>query len=135
MSGIEAALEEALETTPLLPRDAVARQLALRYAEALDDLFDMLVTGAAVEDGAAHARVILEITRMGGRLEAMLDRLGMAPSSRPVVPSDGGGRAGTTPEADSLDQLRRDAAAGGPTSGLDYAEAVDPAVTAADAED
>jgi hypothetical protein len=132
--SVEGALEEALETTPLLPRDLAARQLALRYAETLDDLFDSLVNGDAAEDGAAHARVILEIARVGARYEAMLDRLGMSPGARPVIPN-GGAPGGTSPDAGRLDQLRRDAAAGAPTSGVDYAAAVDPAVAEADAAD
>jgi hypothetical protein len=133
--SIEGALEQALETTPLLPRDITARQLALRYAEALDEAFDALVAVECAEDGAAHARKVLEIARLGQRLEVMLDRLGMTPAARPVVPNEGGSRGGSSPESDSLDQLRRDAAAGAPNSGIDYAAAVDPAVTEADAED
>jgi hypothetical protein len=132
---ILSALEEALEHTPVLPRDQLATALLRRYAAALDDSLDALDDVDAAEDAATHARIVLEIARLGARLEAMLDRLGMAPSARPVVPHDGGGRDGTTPEAASLEQLRRDAAAGAPASGLDYAAAVDPAVTAADTED
>jgi hypothetical protein len=133
--SIEGALEAALETTPRMPRDGVAVQLALRYAEALDDAFDALVGGDdAAEDGAAHARTVLEIARLGSRLEAMLDRLGMAPSARPVLPT-GGGESGGDPASGELDRLRSDAAAGAPTTGVDYAAAVDPAVAEADAED
>jgi hypothetical protein len=142
-------LDAALESTPVLPRDAVAVMLARRYAEALDDCFDALAgvarpcprcrttydEGDAVEDGAAHARVVLEISRLGGRLEAMLDRLGMAPSARPAVPGGGGGIGGPTPAGAALSQLERDAAAGAPASGVDYAAHVDPAVTGADAEE
>jgi hypothetical protein len=127
-------LATALETTPVLPRDAVSVALAKRYADALDDCFDQLVNGDAAEDGAAHARVVLEISRLGGRLEAMLDRLGMAPSARPAVPG-GGGQGGPTAAGAALSQLERDGAAGAPTSGVDYAAHVDPAVTEADAED
>lgn len=134
-AGIHDALLAALETTPVLPRDQLAVAMATRYAERLDDLFDLSWSEDAEEAGAAHARVTLEITRMGARLEAMLDRLGMAPSARPVVPAGGGERGGTSPEAAALDQLRRDAAAGAPASGVDYASAVDPAVAEADAED
>lgn len=132
---ILSALEEALESTPVLPRDQLATALLRRYAAALDDSLDALDDVDAAEDAATHARIVLEIARLGARLEAMLDRLGMAPSARPVVPSDGGGRDGQTPEAASLEQLRRDAAAGTPASGIDYAAAVDPAVTEADAAD
>lgn len=124
----------ALETTPRLPRDQVTVALAKRYASALDDCFEALVGFAAVEDPATHARIVLEITRLGGRLEAMLDRLGMAPSARPAATGDGGDH-GPTAEAAAFQQLRADAAAGAPASGVDYAASVDPAVTAADAED
>ena len=135
MSGIEGAFEEALETTPRLPRDAVTVQLAYRYAEALDDMFERLGTDHDVaEDLAAHARVILEITRIGARFEACLDRLGMSPGARPAIPSVGGER-GESPDTRALDALRSDAAHGAPTAGIDYAASVDPAVTDADAED
>ncbi len=133
--SVEAALEAALESTPRLPRDAATVQLALRYAELIDDLFERLVSDAMEEDGAAHARTVLAIARTGARLEATLDRLGMAPSARPILPQNGGQADGRSPEVDQLDVLRRDAAAGGPASGVDYAAAVDPSVTAADAED
>jgi hypothetical protein len=127
-------LDEALQTTPRMPRDAVAVALAKRYADALDDCFDALIHDDALEDPAEHARKILEISRLGSRLEAMLDRLGMAPSARPVLPT-GGGESGGDPASGELDRLRSDAAAGAPTTGVDYAAAVDPAVTEADAED
>lgn len=138
--SIESALEQALESTPRLPRDLATVQLALRYAELLDDAFDALAVEPSLEDGerddgAMHARTVLEISRIGARLEATLDRLGMAPSARPAVTGNGGGESGPTAEAVALEQLRADAAAGAPASGLDYAAAVDPAVTAADAED
>jgi hypothetical protein len=127
-------LDAALENTLVLPRDAVTVALAHRYAAALDDCFDALVNGDAAEDGAAHARVVLEISRLGGRLEATLDRLGMSPGARPAVHS-GGGTSGPTLAAGALAQLERDAVAGAPTSGLDYAAAVDPAVAEALAAD
>lgn len=133
--GVHDALLVALETTNVLPRDAAAVALACRYAERLDDLLEMSLSGLDVaESNAERARVTLEITRMGARLEGMLDRLGMTPAARPALPMGGGG-GGTTPEADSLDQLRRDAAAGAPSSGVDYSAAVDPAVAEADAEE
>lgn len=127
-------LVDSLQTAPRLDRDGAAVALAKRYAETLDDLFDQLVHDAATEDPAEHARKVLEITRIGARLEAMLDRLGMAPGARAPV-RDGGDGRGATPEGDSLDALRRDAAAGAPGSGVDYTEAVDPAVAEADAMD
>jgi len=131
---ISGELDEALESTPVLPRDSVAVALARRYANALDDCFDSLINDEAAEDGAAHARVILEISRLGGRLEAMLDRLGMSPAARPAVPTGGGG-GGPSPAGVALEQLERDAAAGAPTSGVDHTAFVDPAVTEADSED
>lgn len=117
-----------------MPRDTVAVALALRYADALDDCFDDLVNGDAAEDGAAHARKVLEIARVGQRLEAMLDRLGMSPSARPAIPPNGADRGGDPASAD-LERARADAAAGAPSSGIDYAAAVDPSVAEADAED
>jgi hypothetical protein len=130
---IHGDLEEALETTPRMPRDRVAVALAMRYAGALDDCFDELINGDAAEDGAEHARKVLEIARLGQRLEAMLDRLGMAPSARPIVPT--GGERGGDPASGVLDGLRSDAAAGAPASGIDYAAHVDPSVAEADAAD
>lgn len=134
-SGLLDAVMFALESTPRLPRDAVIAQLAIRYAERLDDLFDLEAGDAAAEDAAAHARITLEITRMGARLEQALDRLGMSPSARPAVTGNGGGESGPTAAAVDFERLRADAAAGAPASGLDYAAGVDPAVTEADAED
>ena len=128
-------LDGALETTPRMPRDAVAVALAKRYAEALDDCFDQLVNDVeCVEDAAAHARKVLEIARLGQRLEGMLDRLGMAPGARPAA-LNSQGVAGDDPESASLARARADVDAGAPASGIDYAAAVDPAVTEADTED
>jgi hypothetical protein len=127
-------LEDALATTPRMPRDGMAVALLYRYARALDDCFDDLTSPDAVENGAAHARVVLEITRLGARVEAMLDRLGMSPAARPMIPGPGGERGGD-PASAELDRLRSDAAAGAPTTGVDYTAAVDPAVTEADSED
>lgn len=125
---------EALETTPRLPRDAATAALGEMYADALDDMFDRLRNDPDTnEDPATHARVILEITRIGGRLESIMDKMGMTPGSRPLVDKPGG--VGGDPASDRLDQQRADAAAGAPTSGIDYTAAVDPAVTEADAEE
>lgn len=136
MSGdlsISVQLDDALATTPRLPRDAVTVALAYRYANVLDDCFEALVGDDAIEDPAEHARKVLEIARLGQRLEATLDRLGMSPSARPAVTGSGG--EVVDPATGELDRLRADAAAGAPSSGLDYAAAVDPAVTEADAAD
>lgn len=127
-------LRAALESTPVLPRDAAAVTLALRYARALDVCLDELDSDAAIEDAAHHARKVLEVARLGQRLEQMFDRLGMGPGARSAIRGDGGER-GTDPASDALAQLERDAAAGGPASGVDYTAAVDPAVTDADTED
>lgn len=136
--SVEDALAAALESTPRLPRDEAVVQLALRYAETLDDSFRALAFRVPAEDGerddgAARARTVLEISRLGARLEATLDRLGMTPGARPAVRGDGG--EGADPARGALERLRADAAAGAPTAGVDYTEAVDPAVTEADAED
>jgi hypothetical protein len=125
-------LDASLESTPRLPRDAIAVTLARRYARALDTCLDDLERVECQEDAAAHARKVLEIARLGQRLEGMLDRLGMAPGSRPALK---GGESGGDPASASLEQLERDAAAGAPASGVDYTAGVDPAVTEADAED
>jgi hypothetical protein len=127
-------LAKSLRTTPTLPRDAVTVALAHRYAATLDACFDALTGWQAEEDPATHARVILEITRIGARLEATLDRLGMSPGARPAT-RGAEGMTGDDPARDSLDTLRRDADAGAPASGVDYAAAVDPAVAEALAED
>jgi hypothetical protein len=127
-------LVDALESTPRMPRDAGAVGLAKAYAGLLDDCFDALANDDATEDPAEHARKVLEISRIGARLEAMLDRLGMAPGARPAVPNGRGGTGGD-PASSALDALRSDAAAGAPSTGIDYAAAVDPSVTEADAED
>lgn len=128
-------LDDALATTPRLPRDLVTVALAYRYALTLDDCFDDLISDKAMEDPAEHARKVLEIARIGARLETTLDRLGMSPSARPAVTGAGGGESGPTAESRSLEQLRSDAASGAPNSGVDYAAGVDPAVTEADTED
>jgi hypothetical protein len=112
----------------------VAVTLARRYARALDVCLDDLESNEAIEDAAHHARKVLEIARLGQRMEGMLDRLGMAPGARPAVPGNPNG-AERDPQSSALDQLRTDAAAGAPTSGVDYAASVDPSVTEADPAD
>jgi hypothetical protein len=132
--SVLADLDQALETTPRLPRDLVTVTLARRYARALDLCLDQLESDDAIEDAAHHARKVLEIARLGQRMEGMLDRLGMAPGARPAVPGNPNG-AERDPQSSALDQLRTDAAAGAPTSGVDYAASVDPSVTDADTAD
>jgi hypothetical protein len=124
-------LERSLETTPRLDRDAAAVTLAIRYAQALDDLFDRLGYDESEEDAAHHARTVREIDAMGRRLEAMLDRLGMAPGARPVVPR--GGALTDDAASAALESLRSDP--GTAPAGIDLAAVVHPAVTAADTAD
>jgi hypothetical protein len=130
-----AALLEALETTPRLPRDLAAVKLALHYADLLDDATDRLSDAGEgeAEDGRDFGRMVAVITRVGPRYEAMLDRLGMSPGARPVT-RDGESHGGD-PASAELDRLRADSAAGAPASGVDYAAFVDPSVTEADTED
>lgn len=121
-------LRISLRTTPRLPRDTATVELALRYAALLDDLFVRLDEHEAVESGAHHRRVIMEIDTIGKRLDAVLDRLGMSPGARPAVrEADPGG----DPDSATLDALRYDAAGGG-AAGVDYTEAVDPTVAETD---
>lgn len=130
-----AALLDALETTPRLPRDVAAVALALEYATILDDATDRLRDAGEgeAEDGKDFGRMIAVIARVGPRYEAMLDRLGLSPGARPAT-RDGEGIGGD-PASAALERARADAAAGAPASGIDYAAAVDPAVTEADAAD
>ncbi|MFD2763938.1 terminase small subunit [Micromonospora eburnea] len=132
---ISSKLRLALQETPRLPRDAATVELALTYARQLDRLIKRLGEEEAIDSPVHHKRVITEVDIIGRRLEATLDRLGMSPGARPAV-RGGGQEAGGDPASGQLDQLRADAAAGGGgAAGLDYTEAVDPAVTAADAGD
>ncbi|HET7469606.1 MAG TPA: hypothetical protein VFJ81_08015 [Gemmatimonadales bacterium] len=121
-------LREALDSTTWEPRDAAVVELAVKYAAQLDELFVRLGEDEAVESATHHKRVITEIDIIGRRLEAVLDRLGMSPASRPVVRNGGEGTGGDADSA-ALDGLRADAAAG--AAGVDYASALDPAVAAA----
>jgi hypothetical protein len=127
---ISSRLRAALRSTPRLDRDAATVELALAYAKQLDRLFIRLSERDAVDSPTHHKRVITEIDIMGRRLQAILDRLGMSPAARRVM-RDGGQAVGGESDSAALDGLRADAAAG--AAGVDYAAAVDPAVTAADA--
>lgn len=135
-TSLLAALDASLESTPRLPRDAAAVALARQYAAMLDDATDRLTDAAEgeTEDGKDFGRMVAVITRIGPRYEAMLDRLGMAPGSRPAT-LNGQGVGGGDPESAALERARADADAGAPASGIDYAAAVDPAVTETDPED
>jgi hypothetical protein len=129
---IHSKLRLALQDAPRLPRDLAVVELALTYARELDRLFVRLAEPDAIDSPVHHKRVITEIDIIGRRLEAVLDRLGMSPGARPAVRATEPG-AGGDPDSAALAALRSDAAGGAP--GLDYAAAVDPAVTAADAGD
>jgi hypothetical protein len=131
-TSLEAALNESLRSTPHLPRDRAMIELARHYARMLDDAADRLSDAGEgeAEDGRDFARMAALIARIGPRYEATLDRLGMSPGARPAV--RGGEHDGRTdPAAAALAVLQ----SGGVAAGVDYAAGVDPAVTAADAED
>lgn len=125
---IASKLRASLRSTPRLPRDEVTVELALSYARTLDRLFKRLREPEAQDSFTHHRRVISEIDTIGKRLDATLDRLGMSPGARPPARE---AEPGGDPDAAALEQLRADAAAG--AAGEHYAEAVDPAVTEADA--
>lgn len=133
-TSLRAALDDALASTPHLPRDRAAIALARRYADLLDDATDRLDDAAEVladtdgQDGARDfGRMVTVIIRLGPRLESVLDRLGMTPGARRGeernVPDD--------PAADVLAGLR----AAYDATRVDPAAAVDEAVTAAIAGD
>ena len=122
-------LRASLRSTPRLERDAATVELALAYARQFDVLGAALAEIDPVESSVAHRRAVASYKDIGRMLEATLDRLGMSPGARPAVRD--GGQVGGDPDSAALDRLRADAAAG--TAGVDYAAAVDPAVTAADA--
>ena len=130
---ISSKLRLALQSTPRLERDAATVELALTYGRLLDKLIKRLSEDEATDSPTHHARVIREIDVIGRRLDATLDRLGMSPGARPAVRGGGEGTGGD-PASAALDGLRADAAGAG-AAGVDYTEAVDPAVTAADAGD
>ena len=128
-TSLRAALDHSLASTPHLPRDRAAVALARRYADLLDDATDRMDDAAETmdhtvgEDGARDfGRMVTVITRIGPRLESVLDKLGMTPGARrgdgaPNVPDD--------PAAVALANLRAEYAAR-----LDLTAPVDPAVTA-----
>lgn len=127
-TSLSAALQTALADTPHLPRDRAMIALAVRYAALLDDATDRLQEAADTmadtdgQDGARDfGRMITVVTRLGPRLEAVLDKLGMSPGSRRA---DGSTHVPDDPAAAALGDLRAAFAAR-----VDLAAAVDPAVT------
>lgn len=139
-TSLRAALVASLESTPRLPRDAGAVKLLLHYADLLDDATDRLSDAAEEEETRDFGRMVTVIAKLGPRLEAMLDRLGMAPGARRPADNGGGGGDGNgrpDPAAAALAALRDNAGPGadGAAAGVDYAAVVDPAVTEADTAD
>lgn len=126
-TSLSNALDQALRTTPVLPRDMAMVALARQYAAMLDDAVDRI--GEAEEDDAGRdlARAVAIVAKIGPRFEATLDRLGMSPGARPAA-RGGEPHDGVTAAASALAGLQS-----GPAAGVDYASCVDPAVTAADA--
>jgi hypothetical protein len=128
--SIVAAVERSLEDTPRLPRDGAAVELARLYATLIDDAVDRLSDAAEDDQARDFARMTITVERAGRRLESVLDRLGMTPAARPATRGGDPHGAPPDPARAALDALRGGTAA---PPGLDYAAAVDPAVTAADA--
>lgn len=131
-TSLRAALVASLESTPHLPRDRAMIALALRYADMIDDAQDR--AGEADDDDQARnvARMIGLVAKIGPRLEAVLDKMGMSPGARPAT-TGGAPLNGTDPGSAALAGLQA-GRPGSPAPGIDYAAAVDPAVTEADTE-
>lgn len=125
------ALDEALRSTPALPRDRAVITLARRYAATLDDAYDrMNEAGEDEEDQPRNfARMVAVIAKIGPRYEAVLDKLGMSPGARPAT--RGGDPHHVDPAAAALADLQSGTAADGPNR----APAVHPAVAEALADD
>ena len=133
-TSLRVALQDALEATPHLVRDRATIALAFRYADIIDDAQDRLAEADEDDQARNFARMVAVVDKIGGRLQATLDRMGMAPGARAAT-RDGdpqGGTGGADAGADHLARLR--AAAGSPP-GVDPAALVDPAVTEVDAAD
>lgn len=125
------AVDRSLGDLPHKPRDLAALELLRTYADLLDDAIDRLGESDEEENPRDFGRMVMAVSKIGPRLEAMLDRLGMAPGARPSTPE--GDAHGDPDAAGALDQLEQDAAAR--ADGLSAAPLVDPAVTAALAEE
>lgn len=131
-TSMRAALDDALTEAPHLKRDRAMIALAYRYADLIDDALDRADQAEDDEQARDFARMVAVIAKIGPRLEAALNAMGMSPGARPATRN--GGEHGTAPDPGSvaLDQLT---GAGGAPAGVDYAAAVDPSVTEADAGD
>lgn len=126
-TSLRAALDEALRTTPTLPRDGAMVMLARRYADTLDDAYDRLSEASEQEDDEPRnfGRMVAVIAKIGPRYEATLDKLGMSPGARPATTR--GEPHGVDPAASALQTLQSD----GSPPGIDPAAGVHPAVAAA----
>lgn len=125
------ALDDALRTTPALPRDRAVITLARRYAATLDDAYDrMSEAGEDEEDQPRNfARMVAVIAKIGPRYEAVLDKLGMSPGARPAT------RGGDPHHVDPAAAALADLQSGEPAHGVDPAQGVHPAVAEALAGD
>lgn len=125
------ALDEALRTTPALPRDRAVIALARRYAATLDDAYDRMSEASEEEDDQPRnfARMVAVISKIGPRYEAVLDKLGMSPGARPAV------RGGDPHHVDPAAAALADLQSGEPAHGVDPAAGLHPAVAEALAGD
>ncbi|MDQ1700670.1 MAG: hypothetical protein QOG34_2533 [Frankiaceae bacterium] len=126
-TSIADAVRRSLEDTPHLPRDKAAIALLLHYADLLDDATDRLDDAAEEGEHRDFGRMVMAISKIGPRVEAMLDRLGMSPGARPAKRDGDPDAAGAAGEA--LQELEQRAAAR--AAGQPVAPAVDPAVAKA----
>lgn len=131
-TSLRAALDAALTTTPVLPRDAAILALARQYADLIDDATARLSDAAEDDEARDFARMVATIARLGPRYEATLDRLGMSPGARSATRNGDpqGVNGGPDPGSVALDRLTGGSAAG-PAAGIDYTAFVDSAVKAA----
>lgn len=128
-TSLRGALAAALESAPYLPRDRAAVALAFRYADLIDDAQDRIEQAEDDDESRAYGRYVTVVAKIGPRLEAVLDRMGMTPGARPAVPGGVPHGAAPDPRASALEHLER--SAGTPAAGLDPSALVDPAVAAA----
>lgn len=130
-TSLRAALDEALRTTPYMPRDTAMVMLARRYADTLDDAYDRMTEASESEDDEPRnfARMVAVIAKIGPRYEATLDKLGMSPGARPAT--RGGEPHGVDPAAAALEGLQ----SGITPPGLNPAAHLHPAVAEVDAGD
>lgn len=128
VTSLRAALDEALRTTPYMPRDVAMVTLARRYADTLDDAYDRLDEASEDEEEQPRnfGRMVAVIAKIGPRYEAVLDKLGMSPGARPAT--RGGEPHGVDPAAAALASLQ----SGGSPAGVDTSAHLHPAVADAD---